>query len=300
VRALTARLAWLTCMRSTLPRSTATVGGCCSRRRRREMQPGGIRACADAGAALPQRRRWSTLPVPCVDQCLSESDRQAQDSDPRGRVPAGAAFVGGIGRRWHADREFVAAVLERCGEAGATVAVLHYVHGMSQVEIAESLGITRRTVFSRLRKLARIGRNCWGWRSPRVNDEERGRLKMDCTLHLPFVHRTRFETLRTARTSTHTELTSRRARIAHFCDFCGSAALHKEPIFDRMAYERCFVPWCAPPSRRSLPPMNRTAAMGRSCVRRAAVTGGLAGHLGEIRTLVQRLVRRFFGRPRSP
>jgi RNA polymerase sigma-70 factor (ECF subfamily) len=59
----------------------------------------------------------------------------------------------------HADREFAAAVLERCGEAVATVAVMHGVDGMSQVEIAETLGITRRTVFSRLRKVARIGRD---------------------------------------------------------------------------------------------------------------------------------------------
>jgi RNA polymerase sigma-70 factor (ECF subfamily) len=62
----------------------------------------------------------------------------------------------------HADREFIAAVLDRCGEAGATVAVMHYVDGMSQVEIAEILGITRRTVFNRLRKLARIARDLLG------------------------------------------------------------------------------------------------------------------------------------------
>jgi RNA polymerase sigma factor (sigma-70 family) len=52
--------------------------------------------------------------------------------------------------------EFVGIVLERCGEGSAQVAVLHYLDGMSQVEIAETLGITRRTVFNRLRKLARI------------------------------------------------------------------------------------------------------------------------------------------------
>jgi len=38
------------------------------------------------------------------------------------------------------DREFIAAVLDRAGESGATVAVMHYVDGMSQVEIAEVLG----------------------------------------------------------------------------------------------------------------------------------------------------------------
>ena len=55
-----------------------------------------------------------------------------------------------------ADREFVELVLERCGEGGARVAVMHYLDGMSQVEIAQVLGITRRTVFNRLRKLARV------------------------------------------------------------------------------------------------------------------------------------------------
>ena len=62
----------------------------------------------------------------------------------------------------HVDREFVAAVLDRAGESGATVAVMHYVDGMSQVEIAEVLGITRRTVFNRLRRIARIARDLLG------------------------------------------------------------------------------------------------------------------------------------------
>lgn len=65
----------------------------------------------------------------------------------------------------HADREFVTAVLERCGEGGAQVAVMHYLDGMSQVEIAEVLGITRRTVFNRLRKLAKIATEILGGRS---------------------------------------------------------------------------------------------------------------------------------------
>jgi RNA polymerase sigma-70 factor (ECF subfamily) len=68
--------------------------------------------------------------------------------------------------RRHVDRDFVIAVLDRCGEAGASVAVMHYVDGMSQVEIAESLGITRRTVFNRLRKIARIARELLGVAGP--------------------------------------------------------------------------------------------------------------------------------------
>jgi RNA polymerase sigma-70 factor (ECF subfamily) len=55
-----------------------------------------------------------------------------------------------------ADRQFVEVVLERCGEDGAQVAIMHYLDGMSQVEIAQVLGVTRRTVFNRLRKLSRV------------------------------------------------------------------------------------------------------------------------------------------------
>jgi DNA-directed RNA polymerase specialized sigma24 family protein len=72
--------------------------------------------------------------------------------------------------RWNdfADREFVLAVLARCGEDGAQVAIMHYVEGMSQVEIAEALGITRRTVFNRLRKMARVARDLLSRRGNRA------------------------------------------------------------------------------------------------------------------------------------
>ena len=75
----------------------------------------------------------------------------------------------------HVDREFVAAVLDRCGEAGASVAVMRYVDGMSQVEIAETLGITRRTVFNRLRKIARIARDLLGVTEPEAGETRRER-----------------------------------------------------------------------------------------------------------------------------
>jgi RNA polymerase sigma-70 factor, ECF subfamily len=51
-------------------------------------------------------------------------------------------------------REFVLEVLQRCGEKGTEVAIMHYLDGMSQVEIAAALGISRRSVFNRLRKVA--------------------------------------------------------------------------------------------------------------------------------------------------
>jgi RNA polymerase sigma-70 factor (ECF subfamily) len=75
-------------------------------------------------------------------------------------------FSGSVEGR-QVDRQFVAAVLDRCCEAGATVAIMYYADGMSQVEIAETLGITRRTVFSRLLQVARIGRDLLGIARPR-------------------------------------------------------------------------------------------------------------------------------------
>jgi RNA polymerase sigma-70 factor, ECF subfamily len=71
-----------------------------------------------------------------------------------------------------ADRQFVEIVLARCGENGARVAIMHYLDGMSQVEIAEVLGITRRTVFNRLRKLARVAEELLGRTARPVTPEE--------------------------------------------------------------------------------------------------------------------------------
>jgi RNA polymerase sigma-70 factor (ECF subfamily) len=74
----------------------------------------------------------------------------------------------------HVDREFVGAVLDRCGDAGATVAIMHYVDGMSQVEIASILGITRRTVFNRLKKVERIAHDLLGTQPTETKTMEEG------------------------------------------------------------------------------------------------------------------------------
>lgn len=71
-----------------------------------------------------------------------------------------------------ADREFVKAVFERCGKGGAEVAIMRYLDGMTQVEIAEVLGITRRTVFNRLRKLMRVAGDLLGSALPAAQDPE--------------------------------------------------------------------------------------------------------------------------------
>jgi RNA polymerase sigma-70 factor (ECF subfamily) len=99
--------------------------------------------------------------------CLNQICKLKTHTRAAASLRAWPSFAGSTEGR-HADREFVAVVLDRCGDAVATVALMHDVDGMSQVEIAETLGITRRTVFSRLRKVARIGRDLLeGDRGPR-------------------------------------------------------------------------------------------------------------------------------------
>jgi RNA polymerase sigma-70 factor, ECF subfamily len=58
--------------------------------------------------------------------------------------------------RGHADRQFAAALLKRCDETSAAIAIMHYIDGMTQVEVAEVLSISRKTVFNRLRKLEAV------------------------------------------------------------------------------------------------------------------------------------------------
>jgi len=56
----------------------------------------------------------------------------------------------------HADRQFVRMLLDRVDATGGSIAVMHFVDGMTQVEIAATLGITRRTVFNRLKQLEKL------------------------------------------------------------------------------------------------------------------------------------------------
>jgi RNA polymerase sigma-70 factor (ECF subfamily) len=69
---------------------------------------------------------------------------------------AARAVVSGKVEPTHGDRQFVRLLLDRCDDTAAAIAVMHFVDGMSQVEIAATLGISRRTVFNRLRQLERL------------------------------------------------------------------------------------------------------------------------------------------------
>jgi RNA polymerase sigma-70 factor, ECF subfamily len=73
-------------------------------------------------------------------------------------VPEIAVRAAPENREPHGDRQFVRLLLERVDETGGAIAVMHFVDGMSQVEIAATLGITRRTVFNRLKQLERLAK----------------------------------------------------------------------------------------------------------------------------------------------
>ena len=54
------------------------------------------------------------------------------------------------------DREFVWLLLDQCDETAVAVALMHLVDGMTQVEVAATLGITRRTVYNRIRRIEQL------------------------------------------------------------------------------------------------------------------------------------------------
>jgi RNA polymerase sigma-70 factor (ECF subfamily) len=97
--------------------------------------------------------------------CLNILNKQKMQMRAAAALAMNTTYV-----RWNdfADREFVLAVLARCGEDSAQVAIMHYVEEMSQVEIAEALGITRKTVFNRLRRTTRIARDLLSRQVPRA------------------------------------------------------------------------------------------------------------------------------------
>ena len=66
------------------------------------------------------------------------------------------------------DREFVRLLLEQCDETAVAVALMHFVDGMTQVEVAATLGITRRTVYNRIRKIEKLAADLL---EPAVADE---------------------------------------------------------------------------------------------------------------------------------
>jgi RNA polymerase sigma-70 factor, ECF subfamily len=54
------------------------------------------------------------------------------------------------------DRQFARLLLDRCDDTAAEILLLHYIDGLTKVEVAAALGITRRTVFNRIKQVERL------------------------------------------------------------------------------------------------------------------------------------------------
>jgi RNA polymerase sigma-70 factor, ECF subfamily len=86
-------------------------------------------------------------------------------------APAIAACTvgeGGAGGPSPGDRQFVRVLLDHCDETASQIALLYFVDGLTQVEVAATLGITRRTVFNRLRQIERLAAELLEPRQPRA------------------------------------------------------------------------------------------------------------------------------------
>lgn len=57
--------------------------------------------------------------------------------------------------RCHEDRDYLQVLFEKCDATTASIGVMHFVHGFNQLEVAETLNISRRTVFNHLKRLER-------------------------------------------------------------------------------------------------------------------------------------------------
>jgi RNA polymerase sigma-70 factor (ECF subfamily) len=91
-----------------------------------------------------------------INVCLNTLRQTASHNRAAPAVALGQAEHERSAEASLASREFVHAVLARCKDGDAQVAIMHYLDGIPQVEVAQLLGITRRSVFNRLHKLSRI------------------------------------------------------------------------------------------------------------------------------------------------
>jgi RNA polymerase sigma-70 factor (ECF subfamily) len=94
----------------------------------------------------------------CINQLRQRAvrDKAAPEIAARAAEREAAESVG--------DRQFARLLLERCDDRSAEIAIMHYIDGMTQVEVAATLGITRRTVFNRLRRIEALAASLLGAR----------------------------------------------------------------------------------------------------------------------------------------
>lgn len=104
-----------------------------------------------------------------INVCLNTLRQTASHSRAAAALAVGHTEHEGSAEPSVASREFIHAVLARCKDGDAQAAIMHYVDGISQVEVAELLGITRRSVFNRLHKLSRIANELLTQQGPPVS-----------------------------------------------------------------------------------------------------------------------------------
>jgi RNA polymerase sigma-70 factor, ECF subfamily len=106
-----------------------------------------------------------------INVCLNMLRQTASHSRATPALARSQAEHEGSAEPSLASREFIHAVLARCKDGDAQVAIMHYLDGTPQVEVAELLGITRRTVFNRLHKVSRIANELLTQQGPVVSTQ---------------------------------------------------------------------------------------------------------------------------------
>src|SRR5207249_1569619 len=82
-----------------------------------------------------------------TNYCLNELRDRQRRPDPRAEVPEPPSENAELA---YANRDLAARLVDRAAEKVRSVAWLHYVDGFDQQEVANVLGISRRTVVNRL------------------------------------------------------------------------------------------------------------------------------------------------------
>ena len=88
-----------------------------------------------------------------TNYCLNEIRNRKRRPEPHAELPE-PGQAGADASALLADRDLVARLIEDCPEKLRVVAWLHHVDGLEQGEVARVLGISRRTVVSRLGEFA--------------------------------------------------------------------------------------------------------------------------------------------------
>jgi len=94
-----------------------------------------------------------------TNYCLNELRDRKHRPEPTGELPELA--IDDLGRVL-GDRDLVARIVKRSPEKVRVVAWLHHVDGLDQAEVAQTLGISRRTVVNHLAEFARNARKYAG------------------------------------------------------------------------------------------------------------------------------------------